>query len=290
MTNRMRHLSNFSVALVGVLIVLVLSHHAKAIAGDIPKLVTVPAGSFIMGSDQQEKEIAYKLDEAAYGHSVTRDRGWYDGEVQRSVVLDAFNITQTPITNKAYAAFIADTGHRLPSVGKVEWDGYGLIHPFSRAQPYIWTSNQPPADRENHPVVLVSYDDALAYADWLSTKTGQNWRLPTQEEWEKAARGAQGAYFPWDNTYDPNLLNSHDAGPFSTMPVGSFPAGASPYGLLDAAGQVFEWTSTPNGKARRMVKGGSWDDRGCGVCRPAARHGRPEKIKHILVGFRLVQE
>ena len=70
--------------------------------------------------------------------------------------------------------------------------------------------------------------------------------------------------------------------------MGSFPAGASPYGLLDAAGQVFEWTASPGNPGRFLVKGGSWDDSGCGICRPAARHGRPADIKHILVGFRLV--
>ena len=74
------------------------------------------------------------------------------------------------------------------------------------------------------------------------------------------------------------------------MPVGAFPDGASVYGLLDAAGQVFEWTATPAGPGRFLVKGGSWDDKGCGVCRPAARHGRPASIKHILIGFRLVAE
>jgi formylglycine-generating enzyme required for sulfatase activity len=72
--------------------------------------------------------------------------------------------------------------------------------------------------------------------------------------------------------------------------VGNFPKGASPFGLLDAAGQVFEWTATAAGAGRYLVKGGSWDDKGCGVCRPAARHARAEGIKHILIGFRLVSE
>ena len=67
-------------------------------------------------------------------------------------------------------------------------------------------------------------------------------------------------------------------------------AGAGPYGLLDMAGQVFEWTGMPAGKGRYQVKGGSWDDRGCGVCRPAAAHRRPAPLKHILTGFRLVLE
>jgi formylglycine-generating enzyme required for sulfatase activity len=85
-------------------------------------------------------------------------------------------------------------------------------------------------------------------------------------------------------------LNSADSGPFDTLPVGTFSNGASPFGTLDAAGQVFEWTATRAGSGRAMVKGGSWDDKGCGVCRPAARHSRPLALKHILIGFRLVRE
>ncbi|MDA4847799.1 formylglycine-generating enzyme family protein [Hoeflea poritis] len=255
-----------------------------------PGSIEIPAGPFIMGSDAAEREAAYRLDEAAYGHSVTRQRGWYDHEPQRTVELDAFRIMETPVTNAQYAVFLKETGHTPPSVGREEWDGYGLIHPYERAQPYIWQSAAPPAGRENHPVVMVSYQDAIAYASWLSGKAGKAWRLPTEAEWEKAARGPDGNYFPWGNTFNAALLNSHDAGPFATIPVGSFPDGASPYGLLDAAGQVFEWTATPAGDTRHIVKGGSWDDKGCGVCRPAARHSRSDTIKHILVGFRLVSD
>jgi formylglycine-generating enzyme required for sulfatase activity len=139
-------------------------------------------------------------------------------------------------------------------------------------------------------VVLVSQEDARAYAAWLSDETGERWRLPTETEWEKAARGTDGRRFPWGDSFDPSRLNSHDEGPFDTVAVGSNPAGASPFGLLDAAGQVFEWTATPVGPGRFIVKGGSWDDKGCGVCRPAARHARPAGLKHILIGFRLVRE
>ncbi len=255
-----------------------------------PEIVEIPSGPFIMGSDALEKEKAYKLDERAYGHSVTRQRGWYDGERKRTVKLDRYFIMRTPVTNRDYGVFLAETGHRRPTVSKKTWDGYGLIHPYRRAVHYIWQSSSPPKSRLDHPVVLVSYGDVSAFAQWLSEKTGQTWRLPTEAEWEKAARGTDGRLFPWGNSFDASKLNSHDAGPFKTQPVGSYPETVSPFGLLDAAGQVFEWTSTPAGANRRIVKGGSWDDKGCGVCRPAARHGRPELIKHILVGFRLVRK
>jgi len=139
--------------------------------------------------------------------------------------------------------------------------------------------------------VLVNHADASAYAAWLSKETGKRWRLPTEAEWKKAVRGTDGRRFPWGETYDPSRLNSHDRGPFDTLPVHAFPNGASPFGLLDSAGQVFEWTATVSpGKGRYIVKGGSWDDKGCGICRPAARHSRPEALKHILVGFSLVRE
>ena len=93
------------------------------------------------------------------------------------------------------------------------------------------------------------------------------------------------------NEFDPGLLNSHDGGPFDTLPVGRYPAGASAFGVLDMAGQVFEWTETLAGnRGQAVVKGGSWDDKGCGVCRAAARHSRPEGLKHILIGFRLVTD
>ena len=163
-----------------------------------------------------------------------------------------------------------------------------MIHPYPRTRRHAWRDGRLPKGRADHPVVMVSHADARAYAKWLSSETGRAWRLPTEVEWEKAARGTDGRHFPWGNTYNPTRLNSHDAGPFDTMPVGRFPNGASPFGLMDAAGQVFEWTSTRAGKARHRVKGGSWDDSGCGVCRPAAGHSRPDHLKHILVGFRLV--
>lgn len=261
-------------------------------AAEPPATVPIPAGSFIAGSDKAEREAGYRLDERAYGHSRTREWGWYDDErPRRRHHLPAFEITRTPISNAQYGAFIAATGHPAPEVERTTWKSYRLIHPYTRTRRHAWRNGKPPAGRAEHPVVMVSHADATAYARWLSATSKRGWRLPSELEWEKAARGSDGNYFPWGNTFAPGRLNSHDAGPFDTMPVASHPAGASPFGLLDGAGQVFEWTSSPAaGNARFLVKGGSWDDKGCGVCRAAARHGRPAAIKHILIGFRLVVE
>ncbi len=256
-----------------------------------PPLVKIPPGPFIMGSDEAEREIAYRLDERAYGHSITREQRWYAGEAKRGTVeLAAFSITRTPITNREYAAFVVDTAHRFPDVDAATWVSYGLVHPYQRTRRHAWRDGWFPAGREAHPVVLVSHGDAVAYAEWLSRRTARRWRLPSEAEWEKAARGGDGRRFPWGDVYHAGRLNSHDNGPFDTLPVGTYFDGASPFGILDAAGQVFEWTATPVGGGKMIVKGGSWDDKGCGVCRPAARHSRPAALKHILIGFRLVRE
>ena len=264
--------------------------HGVAESG-VPVTVRVAAGPAIIGSDAAEREAAYQLDEAAYGHSRTRERGWYNREPARARVdVGGFAITVAPVTNREYAVFVAATGHPAPDVDAKTWAGYRLIHPFERTRRHAWVEGTAPPWRADHPVVLVSHDDAEVYAAWLSRATGQRWRLPTEHEWEKAARGPEGLRFPWGDTFDAARLNSHDRGPFDTTPVGGFPLGQSPYGLADAAGQVFEWTSTAAGDTRFIVKGGSWDDKGCGVCRPAARHSRPRALKHILVGFRVVRE
>lgn len=260
-------------------------------ANPVPETVSIPAGPFIQGSDRAEREAAYQLDEKAYGHSATRNNKWYESEFSRQEAeLPAFEIMTQLVTNRQYHYFIEATGRPAPDVDPETWRGYGLIHPYERTRRHAWANGEIPDGRDDHPVVMVSHKDAEAYANWLSEQTGLKWRLPTEAEWEKAARGTEGLMFPWGAEYDPELLNSHDSGPFDTVPVGSFPRGASPFGIMDPAGQVFEWTATAANNGRWIVKGGSWDDKGCGVCRPAARHSRPENIKHILVGFRLVRD
>lgn len=259
--------------------------------GAVPDLAAIPAGPFLRGSTRAERDRAYALDARAYGHWRTRELGWYESEPPLAEErTDAFAIARTPVTNAQYAAFVAATGQPVPDVDRATWEGYGLIHPYGRSRRHAWVGGRPPPGREDHPVVLVSLADARAHAAWLSNLTGARWRLPDESEWEKAARGTDGRSFPWGDDWDAGRLNSYDRGPFDTVPVGSFPAGASPFGLLDAAGQVFEWTATEAAPGRYIVKGGSWDDKGCGVCRPAARHARPADIRHILIGYRLLCE
>jgi len=263
--------------------------------------LAIPAGYFLMGSTPRQVDTAYKISAIGYGHDRVRNDGWFDNETpQHKVYLSAFRIMKTPVTQRQYAEFIRASGYSPPFVDARTWASYSLIHPYSRAQQYNWRGRgkdaSPPPDKAMHPVVLVSVQDAEAYAVWLSVKTGRKLRLPNEAEWEKAMRGTDGRLYPWGNSYDSGRLNNADKGPFATMPVGSFPAGASPYGVLDGVGQVYEWTATHtdgsnqdgSGQERRIVKGGSWDDYG-GICRPAAHHTRPVKLKHILIGFRLVE-
>lgn len=268
-----------------------LGHCGAAAAPPEPVTIAVPAGPFVMGSDSAERDAAYDLDERAYGHSVTRQQKWYEGEPPRHLVTTrAYRIMRDPVTNDLYARFVRASGRAPPFLDRASWERQGLNHPYSRVEKYLWRDGRPPPDRGSHPVVLISHKDAEAFAAWLTAETGVHWRLATEVEWEKAARGTDGRWFPWGDEFDPRRLNSHDNGPFDTLPVGSIPSGASPFGMRDAAGQVFEWTATPAGDGRYIVKGGSWDDKGCGVCRPAARHGRPATQKHILIGFRLVRD
>ena len=247
-------------------------------------MVAVPAGEFWMGSTPEEREYGYHLDESLHGSTVARRQKWFEVETRRRLEVPAYRIDRNLVTNADYARFVAATGYRAPFVDEETWRGYRLVHGYARVLKFLWPGRRPPEGREQHPVVLVGHVDAAAYCTWRGA------RLPSEAEWEKAARGTDGRYFPWGNAFDAGLLNSEDGGPFDTVPVGKYPNGQSPYGVLDMAGQVFEWTSTlfRIEPPRYVVKGGSWDDFP-GVTRAAARHGRPPQLKHILVGFRCAE-
>ena len=127
----------------------------------------------------------------------------------------------------------------------------------------------------------MTWDQAARYCKWRGEVVGQLRRLPTAAELEKAARGQAGLLYPWGNQFDPERLDSGVGGARDTAPVGSYPRGASPYGVLDLAGNVFSWTSTrwPHAADQFTVKGSAWDDHG-GLGRGAAQHGRERSGHH----------
>ena len=170
-------------------------------------LVRVPAGEFVMGSDPARDPLALK-------HELPRHR----------VYVSEFYLGKYPVTNAQYQAFL--TAARYQSSAGGQW--------------------RMPPGKENHPAVNVTWDDAVAFCKWLSGVTGHTFRLPTEAEWEKAARGpATGSgddrLYPWGDEWDATKLNG-DSGQGDTTPVGQYsPGGDSPYGLADMSGNVWEW-------------------------------------------------
>lgn len=239
-----------------------------------------------MGSDGKERAYAYQI-----GGETARRNRWFDAELPRHrVTLRAYAIDRYLVTNEDYQRFVVRTGHRAPSITEEDYQRQGyLVHPYEKVKGYLWRDRLHPEGRAKHPVVLVSLADAAAYARWRSDEEGRRYRLPTEAEWEKAARGTDGRYFPWGNRWRPDRANAeYRVG--DTTDVGSYPVGASPYGCFDMAGNVFEWTASEFADGRAVMKGGgSWDDQP-GICRAAARHGRVKDARHILFAFRCVCE
>ncbi|MFN3476635.1 MAG: formylglycine-generating enzyme family protein [Candidatus Methylomirabilales bacterium] len=242
----------------------------------------VPAGPFIMGSDGKERTFASAMSSEA----IRRSR-WFEIEERKVLSLEAFCIDIFLVTNRDYHRFAQATGHRVPFISREDYMKQGfLVHDYDReVTKFLWREGMYPKGMADHPVVLASVEDAEAYCRWRGMKEGRSLRLPTEEEWEKAARGTDGRYFPWGNDWDPTKLNSARKGPYFTTPVGTYPQGKSPYGLYDMAGNVFEWTNSKFPDGRQVLKGCSWDDEGS-LCRAAFRHGRPPSSRHILIGFR----
>ncbi len=177
-------------------------------------------------------------------------------EPQREVTLNAYYIGKSPVTDAQYAQFVEATGHYPPR-----------FHTDPRF-------NQP-----DYPVVGVSWNDVQAFLGWLNTLTDEAYRLPTETEWEKAARGADGRAYPWGNEWDASKGNFAESGPRRLTPAGSYPDGVSPYGCYDMAGNAYDWCNDwfhpqtyryspaqnpqgPIGGRRKVVRGGAWITRG----------------------------
>lgn len=184
------------------------------------------------------------------------------GSQKQTVSLDAFWIDRTPVTNAEYSRFVAATG---------------------RAAPRHWQGSTPPAELAAHPVVWVTWHDAQAYADWAGLQ------LPSEQQWERAARGVDGRSYPWGDVWFADRCNSAETGSRGTLPVGHFsPAGDTPVGCVDMAGNVWEWTASwyDESQARRAVRGGAWNSNRRQANATARRQYDPT-LAHDHYGFRL---
>jgi formylglycine-generating enzyme required for sulfatase activity len=238
------------------------------------EMILIPAGDFIMGSPE----------------GVGND----DEHPQHTVYLDDFLIGKYEVTSEQYAEF-------LNAIGRHD-DGSG--HPFVnidivriRCKDGIYKTIK---GWEDHPAVGITWYGAKAYAEWAGG------RLPTEAEWEKAARGEDGREWPWGNLWEMGRCNSLESGVHATAPVGSYPLGASPYGVHDLIGNVYEWLADwyqadyykisplrnpkgPDSGVFRVLRGGSWveiNDK----CRPSVRFGQLLDSADADFGFRIARD
>lgn len=217
----------------------------------LPVMVSIPAGHFWMGtSDEQVKSL---LDKEEWAVEWNNSDMFQVEQPLHEVSLPEFEIGKFPITNAEYYIFIYNTGYRVPK----GWIGFHFSEGF-----------------DEHPVVGVSKADALAYCVWISKVSGQNYRLPTEAEREKAARGVDQRIYPWGDNFDPWRCNTVESGKKTTTPIGSYsPGGDSPFEVADVAGNVWEWTRSfltsypykpdedremPGIKGKCIVRGGAW--------------------------------
>lgn len=258
-------------------------------------LVIVPSGAFKMGDN--------------FGDGESRERPVH------TVELDAFYIGKFEVTNAEWRKFRDDAGYSDPKF----WPR-GYVVPKEQVPYWTQANNHGGGtpDSDNYPVIGVNWDSAVAYCNWVSAKTGKKYRLPTEAEWEKAARGTDQRRYPWGNNIDKTYANYVGTQTFDTVrTVGFFDgskrgdlqthSGASPYGAFDMAGNVMEWCAdwysrnyyasspkkNPQGPAigaYKVLRGGTFfidpfDQRSYG--RSAAW---PSLQSHRMIGFRVARE
>jgi len=230
-------------------------------------LILIPEGEFLMGSDKS-------IDSEAYNNETP----------QHSHYLDSYYIGIYPVSNRQYKRFVDETGHRPPNVAD-----YGKA---------VWEGNTYPEEYGDHPVVCVSWSDAVTYCKWSGLS------LPRESEWEKAARGRDGRIYPWGDILDENLCRyCGSRSSEETCKVWQYPEGKSPYQLLNMSGNVWEWCedwydekayeryaggdySLGGSGSLRGNRGGCWGFNAWG-CRVAYRGRGGPALRTDDLGFRL---
>lgn len=243
---------------------------------DCPAMVVVPAGSFLMGSPDSEK-----------------GRAAGEGPQHKVTIAQSFAIGEFDVTRVQYAEFVSSTGRKIDSP-KCDW-----ADPKARGEDM--------RQKDNEPAVCVSWNDTKAYAAWLSTRTGHRYRLPSEAEWEYAARAGTVTARPWSNGSlrdDANIGSDPCCGPATgdrdvwrfTSPVGSFPPNA--FGLYDMIGNVWQWTedcayryADPAQKdcSRHIIRGGAWFHPP-NFARSAARTADLTDFRVVDIGFRVARD
>ncbi len=205
------------------------------------EMITIPGGSFFMGSDKEDTEGKG----AEFGMAKPL---YLDEHPRHEVTLPTYYIDRFEVTNAQYKRYM-DASKARP--------------------PRSWPNGQIPQGRERYPVTHINWYEAQQYCEWAGK------RLPTEAEWEKAARGTDGREYPWGNDFDEKRANTGGSGVNDLAPVGSFPQGKSPYGVEDMAGNVWEWTadwyepypgstyeSKDFGQKFKILRGSSWGGTG----------------------------
>ena len=241
-----------------------------------PRPTVTPASEI---EAEEVKPLTELVEIPAGPFTMGRDNGPDNEGPAHEVDLPVYYIEMFEVTNAQFAVFVDDTGYVTDAEqgGSPGWQAFA-------------------AGKENHPVVKVSWNDAAAYCEWAGR------RLPTEAEWEKAARGPEALLYPWGNDWDPEKANVKEAGYRGTTPVGIFAENASPYGVFDLAGNVWEWTtdwyqpypenSVPDefyGERFRVLRGGGWFDEQDQVLATNRSSTSPEAANDDI-GFRCVSD
>lgn len=230
---------------------------ASTVGSDGVDMILIPAGEFIMGSTSEDVDTAVSICRQSGN---TCPRSYFTNEMpQRIVYLSNFYIDATEITNDQYRACVDADACPAPSDSGAP-DARFQVNNYYNSSRY-----------RDYPVVRIRWEDARTYCQWVGE------RLPTEAEWEKAARGTDGRLFPWGNGFDNGKANTQDGGSDTLKSVGSYPDGRSPYGVYDMAGNVWEYVADwysdtyyhdaqnddplgPSSGADHVLRGGSYSD------------------------------